>query len=195
MTLKISEERWGRVSQLFHWLIVVLIVVMAWLGLTMTDLPNSPYKIRLYTLHKSIGLSLLALVILRLLWRAYTGAPRPLPGIPAWQERVASLTHFALYVLLLAIPLSGWIFNSAAGFPLQWFGVVNLPALAGRSTALRELSGTWHELLFWALIVLALVHAAAAVYHHLFQHDATLARMLPRNWLRIPDHHQETSDV
>jgi cytochrome b561 len=108
---------------------------------------------------------------------------------------VASLTHFALYVLLLAIPLSGWIFNSAAGFPLQWFGVVNLPALAGRSTALRELSGTWHELLFWALIVLALVHAAAAVYHHLFQHDATLARMLPRNWLRIPDQHQETSDV
>jgi cytochrome b561 len=195
MTLKNSNERWGRVSQLLHWLIVVLIVVMAYLGLTMTDLPNNPYKIRLYALHKSIGLSLLALVILRLLWRGYTGAPRPLPGIPAWQERVASLTHFALYVLLLAIPLTGWIFNSAAGFPMQWFGVVNLPALTGRSTALRELSGSWHELLFWALIVLALVHAAAAIYHHLFQHDATLARMLPRNWLRIPDHHQETSDV
>jgi cytochrome b561 len=195
MTLKNSNERWGRVSQLLHWLIVVLIVVMAYLGLTMTDLPNNPYKIRLYALHKSIGLSLLALVILRLLWRGYTGAPRPLPGIPAWQERVASLTHFALYVLLLAIPLTGWIFNSAAGFPMQWFGVVNLPALTGRSTALRELSGSWHELLFWALIVLALVHAAAAIYHHLFQHDATLARMLPRNWLRIPDPHQETSDV
>jgi cytochrome b561 len=195
MTLKNSNERWGHVSQLLHWLIVVLIVVMAYLGLTMTDLPNNPYKIRLYALHKSIGLSLLALVILRLLWRGYTGAPRPLPGIPAWQERVASLTHFALYVLLLAIPLTGWIFNSAAGFPMQWFGVVNLPALTGRSTALRELSGSWHELLFWALIVLALVHAAAAIYHHLLQHDATLARMLPRNWLRIPDHHQETSDV
>jgi cytochrome b561 len=195
MTLQNSNERWGRVSQLLHWLIVGLIVVMAYLGLTMTDLPNNPYKIRLYALHKSIGLSLLALVILRLLWRGYTGAPRPLPGIPAWQERVASLTHFALYVLLLAIPLTGWIFNSAAGFPMQWFGVVNLPALTGRSTALRELSGSWHELLFWALIVLALVHAAAAIYHHLFQHDATLARMLPRNWLRIPDPHQETSDV
>jgi cytochrome b561 len=195
MTLKNSEERWGHVSQLFHWLIVVLIVVLGYLGLTMTDMANSPDKIRLYALHKSLGLTLLALVILRLLWRGYTGAPRPLPGIPAWQERAASLTHFALYVLLLAIPLTGWIFNSAAGFPMQWFGVVNLPALTGRSTALRELSGSWHELLFWALIVLALVHAAAAIYHHLFQHDATLARMLPRNWLRIPDHHQETSDV
>jgi cytochrome b561 len=195
MTLKNSNERWGHVSQLLHWLIVVLIVVMAYLGLTMTDLPNNPHKIRLYALHKSIGSSLLVLVILRLLWRGYTGAPRPLPGIPAWQERVASLTHSALYALLLAIPLSGWIFNSAAGFPMQWFGLVNLPALTGRSVALRELSGTWHELLFWALIVLALVHAAAAIYHHLFLHDATLARMLPRNWLRIPARTQETSDV
>jgi cytochrome b561 len=195
MTLKNSEERWGRVSQLFHWLIVVLIVVMAWLGLTMTDLPNTPYKIRLYSLHKSIGLSLLGLYCRGWLGRAPPGPPRPIPGIPAWQERVASLTHFALYVLLLAIPLTGWIFNSAAGFPLQWFGVVNLPALSGRSTGLRELSGTWHEWLFWALIVLALVHAAAAIYHHLFQHDATLARMLPRNWLRIPSHDQETPHV
>ena len=195
MILKNSAERWGHVSQLLHWLVVVLIVVMAYLGLTMTDLPNSPHKIRLYTLHKSIGMTLLALVLLRLLWRAYAGAPRPLPGTPRWQERVASLTHFALYVLLLAIPLSGWIFNSAAGFPLQWFGVANLPALTGRDAALRDLSGTWHELLFWALVVLAAVHAAAAIHHHLVQHDATLARMLPRNWLRSPDHHQETSDV
>jgi len=195
MILKNSAERWGHVSQLLHWLVVVLIVVMAYLGLTMTDLPNSPHKIRLYTLHKSIGMTLLVLVLLRLLWRAYAGAPRPLPGTPRWQERVASLTHFALYVLLLAIPLSGWIFNSAAGFPLQWFGVANLPALTGRDAALRELSGTWHEWLFWTLVVLAMVHAAAAIHHHLVQHDATLARMLPRNWLRSPDHHQETSDV
>jgi cytochrome b561 len=195
MTLKTSEERWGRVSQLFHWLIVVLIVVMAWLGLSMTDLPNTPNTTRLYTRQKSSGFSLPALVILRLIWRPNPGAPRPLPGIPAWQERVASLTHFALYVLLLVIPLTGWIFNSAAGFPLQWFGMVNLPALGGRSTALRELSGTWHEWLFWALIALALVHAAAAIYHHLFQHDATLARKLPRNWLRIPSHDQETPHV
>jgi len=195
MSLKNSAERWGHVSQLLHWLVVVLIVVMAYLGLTMTDLPNSPHKIRLYTLHKSIGMTLLALVLLRLLWRAYAGAPRPLPGTPRWQERVASLTHFALYGLLLAIPVSGWLFNSAAGFPLQWFGVANLPALTGRDAALRELSGTWHELLFWTLVVLAAVHAAAAIYHHAIRHDATLARMLPRSWLRIPDHHQEPSDV
>lgn len=192
MNLKNPADRWGGVSQSLHWLIVVLLLVMAWLGLTMTDLPNTPYKVRLYALHKSVGLSLLALVLLRLLWRAYAGAPRALPGIPAWQERIAALTHGAMYVLLLAIPLSGWIFNSAAGFPLQWFGVVNLPALTGRNPALRELSEEWHETLFWVLVVLALVHAAAALYHHLFQRDATLVRMLPRGWLRAPTHDQES---
>ena len=195
MTLKNPEDRWGHVSQLLHWSIVVLIVVLGYLGLTMTDLANSPDKIRLYALHKSLGLTLLALVLLRLFWRVYAGAPRPLPGSPAWQERIATLTHFALYVLLLAIPISGWIFNSATGFPLQWFGMINLPAIAGRDAGLRELSATWHEWLFWALVLLALVHAAAAIYHHLFQHDATLARMLPRSWLRIPSHDQELPHV
>jgi cytochrome b561 len=195
MTLKNPEDRWGHVSQLLHWSIVVLIVVLGYLGLTMTDMANSPDKIRLYALHKSLGLTLLALVLLRLFWRVYAGAPRPVPGSPAWQERIAALTHFALYVLLLAIPISGWIFNSATGFPLQWFGLINLPAIADKDAGLRELSATWHEWLFWALVVLALVHAAAAIYHHLFQHDATLARMLPRSWLRIPSHDQELPHV
>lgn len=195
MTLKNPADRWGAISQLLHWLIVILIVVMAYLGLTMTDLPNGPYKVEVYSLHKSIGLSLLALVMLRLLWRAYAGAPQPVSGTPSWQERVASLTHVAMYVLLLLIPLSGWIFNSAAGFPLQWFGLVNLPAIIGKNPALRELSRQWHEIGFWALIVLAVAHAGAAFYHHLFQHDATLARMLPRNWLRVPSSNPDSPNA
>ena len=186
MSLKNSAERWGAVSQSLHWLIVVLIVVMAYLGLTMTDLPNNPHKIKLYALHKSIGLTILALVALRLLWRAYAGAPRPLSGMPMWQERIAAFTHWGLYALLFAIPVSGWIVNSATGFPLRWFGLVNVPSIAAKGEALKALATSWHQFLFWALIVLALVHAAAAFYHHLFQRDATLARMLPRNWLRVP---------
>ena len=186
MQWKNDPQRWGAVSQLLHWLIVVLIVVMAWLGLTMTDLPTSPYKIRVYSLHKSIGMTLLALVLLRLAWRAFAGRPDDLPGTPTWQHRLAGATHGLLYVLLLAVPISGWVMNSASGFPMPWFGLFNVPAITGRDRALHELSETWHEWLFWALVVIALVHAAAAVYHHLFQHDATLARMLPRGWLRAP---------
>jgi cytochrome b561 len=186
MTLRNSAERWGPVSQLLHWLIVVLIVVMAYLGLTMVDLPTTPHKITVYMLHKSIGITILVLVALRLAWRLYAGSPRTLAGIPTWQSRIASLTHAALYTLLFALPVSGWVVNSSTGFPLRWFNLVNLPALAGKSEALHDVARPVHELLFWTLIVLALVHAAAAIYHHLFQRDETLARMLPRNWLRVP---------
>ena len=184
MTLKNSPDRWGPVSQLFHWLIVLMILGMGTVGLVMTEMRNSPDKIQLYLLHKSFGLTVLVLVALRLLWRLFAGTPAPVAGTPHWQERIASLTHGALYVLLFSIPLSGWLLNSAAGFPLRWFGLFKVPSLAGRDHDLHELAETAHELLFWTLIALAVVHAGAAFYHHLFQRDATLARMLPRNWLR-----------
>lgn len=187
MTWKNANDRWGPVSQLLHWLIVLLILGMGTVGLVMTQMRNSPDKIQIYVLHKSFGLTVLALIALRLLWRLYAGAPQPVPGTPHWQERIASLTHAALYALVFAMPISGWVLNSAAGFPLRWFNLFNLPSIAGKSESLHELARDVHEWLFWTLIALAVVHAAAAIYHHVFQHDATLARMLPRGWLRTPD--------
>lgn len=184
MTLRNPPDRWGGVSQLLHWLVVALILTTGTLGLVMGDMRNSPTKIELYALHKSLGLTILALATLRLLWRLYAGAPRPVPGTPRWQDGIASVTHWLLYGLLFAIPLSGWTFNSAAGYPLQWFKLFNLPALVTRDADLRQLAGNVHELLFWSLVGLALLHAAAALYHHIFQRDDTLARMLPRGWLR-----------
>ena len=186
MPLKNTRDQWGSISKLLHWLVVLLILVMAWIGLTMGDLPNGPDKIATYALHKSIGITILVLVLLRLGWRLYAGAPAPVPGTPSWQDRIASLTHWALYALLLAMPISGWVVNSSSGFPLQWFGLVNLPAIAGRDQDVHELAENMHETLFWILITLVVLHAAAAFYHHLFQRDATLARMLPRGWLRTP---------
>ncbi|QNN47539.1 cytochrome b [Thermomonas brevis] len=177
---------WSALSKALHWLIAALILAMAWIGLTMGDMPNGPDKIATYALHKSIGLSIFALAALRLGWRLYAGAPAPVTGTPRWQERIASATHVALYVLLLALPLTGWLLNSAAGFPLQWFGLFNLPSIAARDEALHTLAVQTHEALFWALAVLVVMHAAAALYHHLFLGDATLARMLPRGWLRAP---------
>lgn len=184
MTLRNPPDRWGGVSQLLHWLVVALILTTGILGLVMGDMRNSPTKIEIYALHKSLGLTILALATLRLLWRLYAGAPRAVPGTPRWQDRVSSVTHWLLYGLLFAIPLSGWTFNSAAGYPLQWFKLVNLPSLVARDADLRQLAGNVHELLFWTLVGLALLHAAAALYHHIFQRDDTLARMLPRGWLR-----------
>ena len=191
MSLKNPVDRWGVVSQAFHWLIVVLLVVMAYLGLTMTDLPTSAHKANVYALHKSIGLTILALVVLRLAWRLYAGRPHEVDGMPPWQQRIASLTHAGLYLLLFAIPLSGWVINSTSGFPLRWFGLVHVPAIAPRDKALNALSKDVHEVLFWTLVAVAAMHAAAAVYHHRIQRDATLVRMLPRGWLRLPTPKQD----
>lgn len=187
MTWKNTATGWGPVSKLFHWLIVLLILGQATLGLTMGDAPSGPGKIQLYAVHKSIGITILALAALRLLWRLLAGAPDTVPGTPRWQDRAARLVHALLYVLLFAVPLTGWVLNSAAGFPLQWFGLVNLPAIVGENHDLHEAAESAHELLFWALATLAAGHAAAAAYHHVFLGDATLARMLPRGWLRTAE--------
>lgn len=179
MTLKNTADRWGAISQLLHWAVVLLIAAIAIIGLTMVDMNNGPSKIKIYALHKSLGLTLLSLVALRLLWRFYAGAPHPVAGTPHWQERIASLTHWALYALMFALPVSGWVFNSSSGYPLQYFGLFNLPKIAQRSEELAQLSRTLHEYGFWLLLALVLAHAGAAFYHHLFQNDDTLRRMLP----------------
>ena len=185
MPIKNTREQWGTVSKVLHWLVVLLILLMAWIGLRMGDMPNGPDKIASYALHKSVGITILMLVLMRIGWRWYAGAPDGVPGTPRWQERIASLTHLALYALLLAMPLSGWILNSASGYPLHSYGLVNLPAIAGKDHDLHELAEDIHEWLFWAMVTLAVLHAAAAFYHHLFVRDATLARMLPARRQRV----------
>ncbi len=181
MMLRNTADRWGPVSQLLHWLIVLLILGLGVVGLVMVELPKSPRWFWVYDLHKSFGLTVFALVVLRLAWRVFAGAPRPVPGTPRWQERIATATHWLLYALTLAMPLSGWLYDSLSGLrPLRWFGQFKVPKLADPSQALAPVMRDWHEALFWALIALVTVHAAAAFYHHVFQRDATLARMLPR---------------
>lgn len=179
MTLRNSSDTWGSVSIALHWLTFLLVLGMAVVGLVMTELPTSPLKIQVYALHKSFGLTVLGLTALRLGWRFYSGRPEPEPGSPRWQDRIAALTHGALYGLLIAIPLSGWWFNSASGFPLRWFGLVALPKLGGFDPQLKEFAKQTHGFLFFTLAALVAVHAAAALYHHYRVRDRTLSRMLP----------------
>lgn len=179
--------RWGRVSQALHWLIALLILILGVVGLTMGELPKTPKYFWVYTAHKSLGITVLALVLFRLGWRLSAGAPEPVPGIPTWQERIAGATHWLMYVLMFTIPLSGWVYDSASGLrPFRWFGLVDVPKLVAPDPGTVAISHAIHEYGFWLLIAVVLVHAGAALYHHFFQRDATLARMLPRGWLASP---------
>jgi cytochrome b561 len=121
MALRNDDFDWGSVMRALHWLIALGVIGLLAVGWWMEDLPNSPRKIDIYKLHKSVGLTVLALMTVRIAWRAFDRRrPQP-PSMPAWQQRAADASHVVMYLALLAMPLSGWLYNSASGFPLKWF--------------------------------------------------------------------------
>ena len=166
-----------------HWTIAALILVALPLGWYLHDLPLSPTKLRLYSYHKWIGVTVLLLFVPRLLIRLRYPPPAHLPA-PAWQQRIAALTHGALYLLIAAVPLSGWLMSSAKGFPVVYLGVLPLPDLVSKDPALGDWLKAAHETLSFALLGLILLHVAAALKHQLIERDGTLWRMLPLGKLR-----------
>jgi len=168
-----------RIAIALHWLVALAIVCAFPLGMYMHELPLSPTKLQLYSYHKWIGITALLLVAMRLAWRIGHRPPPLLPGMPRWQEVAAHATHHSLYLLMLAVPVSGWLMSSALGFSVVWFGVIPLPDLVGKDKQLGELLKDVHAALNFTMLALILAHAAAAIKHHVFERDGTLARMLP----------------
>ncbi|HEX8166312.1 MAG TPA: cytochrome b [Beijerinckiaceae bacterium] len=163
-----------------HWTIALLIVVQAAVGLTMARLGDGELKNTLYELHKSVGLVVLALALVRILVRARKGAPPLEPGIPGWQRLAAHLSHYALYVLIVVVPLAGWTATSSCCAPVNLFWTIPLTLPAPGSEAFAKAVFLVHFALAFTLVGVALVHAAAALHHHFVRRDATLLRMLPR---------------
>lgn len=162
-----------------HWLIAFLILAAFPLGLIMSDMALSPLKLKLFSYHKWLGVTVFLLAVARLAWRA-THTPPPLPAaVPAWQQRAAHGLHFLLYALLFAIPLSGWLTSSAKGFQTVYLGVLPLPDLVGKNKALGDLLREVHEMLNMGLLALVAVHVAAALKHHFIDRDGVLTQMLP----------------
>ena len=178
MPLRSTEAGWGALVRAFHWLIAVLIVAQGAIGLSMVQMGLTPAKVRVFALHKSIGITILALVLLRIAWRSTEKRPADPPAMPRWQARAARAVHLALYVLIVVIPLSGWWFNSASNAPLVWFGWFEVPSLTGGFDPVwKPRALLLHQTLFWILVALLVLHVGAALWHHFRQRDDVLLRM------------------
>jgi len=173
-----SSERYSGVAMALHWLLALMIIGSFCVGVYMSDLSMSPTRLKLYNWHKWAGVTILTLSALRLLWRL-THRPPPDAPAPRWQQQAAHATHLALYALFFAVPLVGWAYSSAAGFPIVLFGVLPLPDFVSPDKALAELIKPWHGRLAFLLAALVLLHIAAAWKHQLIDKDGLINRMLP----------------
>lgn len=171
--------RYTRTAMSLHWLIALMLFGMFGFGLYMVELPLSPQKLKFYSYHKWAGVTVFLLVLARLAWRI-THRPPALPaGMPAWQVRAAKAGHHLLYLLMVIVPLSGWLMSSAKGFQTVWFGVLPLPDLLAKDEALGEALLLTHRLLNWFFMLVVAGHVAAALKHHFIDRDGLLSRMLP----------------
>jgi len=182
MRLTNNSTNWGAVAKAFHWIIALGILVNIGLGLWAHGLPLSPRKLEAFYWHKSVGLTLLWLVVLRVLWRFTNPAPRLPTSMPRWERIGAHASHLLLYLLMLALPLSGWVINSAANFPLDLYGVLPVPDLVPKGpneAFIEDVAKAVHYWIFVAMSVLLTLHVLAALKHHVIDRDHVLRRMLP----------------
>lgn len=167
--------RYGATAQVLHWTTLALVAAQPLLAELAEEMGRGGEA---YAAHRSVGLSLLALTVLRIAWRFVRPPPAP-PPMPQWQRVAAACTHWGLYLLLLAIPVSGWLMSSASGDAVAWLGV-ELPALVAPSADLAESLEDAHETLFQLLLALVGLHVAAALKHQFLDRDGLIRRMLPR---------------
>lgn len=175
-----STSGYTRTAIVLHWLLALAILATFVLGLYMHELPVSPRRLKLYNYHKWAGIVILALSALRLLWRL-SHRPPPDAPMPAWQARAAHTAHALLYLLFFAVPLSGWAYSSAAGYPVVVFGLLPLPDFVGPDKALAETLKGVHKLFTLSLAMLVIVHVLGALKHQLIDRDGLLARMSLRD--------------
>lgn len=173
------RDQYGRMAMALHWLTALLIVGSLTVGLSMVRMPLGRQKLQWYAWHKSIGISIFLVTCLRLAWRVAHTAPPPLWTMPQWQQRASLLVHQAFYLLLVIIPLSGWIYSSSTGVQVVYLGLFPLPDLVPKDRILARALLALHLTLNFTLFTLVCIHTAAALKHHFIDRDTVLTRMLP----------------
>ena len=170
--LKNSTTEYGLFSKTLHWLMAAIILTLIFVGIYMAGLPQETdaekqYAFQFYGLHKSFGVIALGLIVLRLVWMRISPAPK-LPSAFAPKERVVvKALQGLLYLLMIVVPLSGYLMSNAGGHPINFFGLGELPALVGESEAIGELTHEMHEIMGWSILVLIVLHMAGAIKHRL----------------------------
>jgi cytochrome b561 len=176
-----------RTAIALHWIVAALILFNLAFGLYIVEvLPLSPQKLKLFSYHKWIGVTVFLLAAARVLWRVFHPAPALPAAMKPWEIRAAHASHALLYGLFFAAPLSGWLFSSAAGFQTVYLGVLPIPDLLGKNRELADVLKVMHHWINYALAALVVLHAAAALKHHLIDRDDVLVRMLPFLRQRAP---------
>ncbi len=172
-------DRYTKTAVILHWLIALLIFAAFPLGLYMHGLSLSPTKLRLYSYHKWIGVTVFLFAVIRVFWRS-THRPPLLPdAMLRWEKIAAESVHYLLYTLIFIVPITGWLMSSAKGFQTVWFGVLPLPDLVGKNKALGDLLQELHEMFNYIMLGLVIAHVAAAIKHHFIERDDILTRMIP----------------
>lgn len=186
MALKNTSESYGVVAKGFHWLVAIIIFIMLPLGFFMDSFP--PLHALLNTIHKSLGITVLAIMVLRLLWRLFNKSPSLPENAPVSMVVIARLMVASLYVALFVMPISGWVMSTAAGHAPNFYGLFMWP-MPGIpvGSPLKGVADEVHNIMSWIIIILVLVHAAAAFYHHFVRRDNVLLRMLPCS--KKPNHY------
>lgn len=177
-----TEDRYGSVAILLHWLMAFLMIGLVALGLYMVRLPDVGFdtkKITLILLHKEFGLLVLLLLAVRLAWRITQILPRLVAHLPDWQKVAARFVHLCFYALMFALPVSGWLMSSAAGIPVSFFGLFLLPDFLPHDEYLFQRLIDIHRWFAYGLILLIFVHVGAALRHHFLFKDDTVRKMLP----------------
>jgi cytochrome b561 len=174
-----TDQAWGAAAKLLHWTIAALVLAQIASGWAAVQWPLSPTKLDLFVWHKSTGMLILALMAARLAWRLADPAPALPVDMAPWERRAAHASHFSIYLVLLLMPVTGWMISSAANIPFRAFWLVRMPPIVAPDKATADAAAYAHFLLFVALSLLLAAHIGAALRHHFLKHDDVLMRMLP----------------
>ena len=178
MPFRNTKRTWGSLSKAFHWLIVLLIINQ-WVIAERADELKGLAKLEALAWHKSFGMTVLMLAVLRLAWRLMNPVPELETETRPWERRLAKVSHVLLYALIFAMPLTGWMMSSAKNYPVSWFKLFQFPDLVAPAEQTFHRMHDLHHLLFNVLVGVALLHVAGALKHHFIDRNDVLKRMLP----------------